>query len=86
MVFDLFGADHICNTGCYKGENHFNRTTTQQERESTTCECSGETKFGRGVECVNRHEFIQPSLDFLTGQMRLFIWKIVNKLFHTVKL
>ena len=86
MVFDQFGADHISNTGCDKGENHFNRTTTQQERESTTCECSGETKFGRGVECVNRLDFIQTSVNLFTCQMSFLFWKIVNKLFHTVKL
>ena len=65
MVFDQFGAEiHISIPAAIKVRT-ISIGPPQQERESTTCECSGETKFGRGVECVNRLDFIQTFCESL---------------------
>ena len=85
-MFDQLHPDKVTNTSGNKCKYHLHRATTQQKCKSTTCKCRCQSEFYRRIEFMDLLDFIQPLMDFFSGQMRFLRWKTIYKLFHPIKL
>ena len=86
MMLCQFASQEIPDPGSCKSAEHLNRTASQQKCKSTTCKCRCQSEFYRRIEFMDLLDFIQPLMDFFSGQMRFLRWKTIYKLFHPIKL